>query len=37
MRSPGGAWMEIVREDFNRSVSLRHQVNRSMSAMRATA
>jgi len=28
MHSPGAAWMEIVREDFNRSVSLRNQVNR---------
>ncbi|HEY1900337.1 MAG TPA: EAL domain-containing protein [Steroidobacteraceae bacterium] len=28
MRSPGPAWMEIVREDFNSSVSLRNQVNR---------
>jgi diguanylate cyclase (GGDEF)-like protein len=27
MRSPGPAWMEIVREDFNRSVYLRHQIN----------
>jgi diguanylate cyclase (GGDEF)-like protein len=27
MHSPGPAWMEIVRDDFNRSVSLRHQVN----------
>ena len=28
MHSPGVAWMEIVREDFTRSVSLRNQVNR---------
>jgi diguanylate cyclase (GGDEF)-like protein len=28
MRSPGPAWMEIVREDFNQSVGLRNQVNR---------
>jgi diguanylate cyclase (GGDEF)-like protein len=28
MRSPGPAWMEILRDDFNRSVSLRREVNR---------
>jgi diguanylate cyclase (GGDEF)-like protein len=28
MHSPGAAWMEIVREDFTQSVSLRNQVNR---------
>jgi diguanylate cyclase (GGDEF)-like protein len=27
MHSPGAAWMEIVRDDFNHSVSLRHQIN----------
>jgi len=28
LRSPGPAWMEILRDDFNRSVSLRRQINR---------
>ena len=28
LHSPGVAWMEIVREDFNQSVLLRNQVNR---------
>jgi diguanylate cyclase (GGDEF)-like protein len=27
MRSPGPAWMEIVRDDFKQSVVLRHEVN----------
>jgi diguanylate cyclase (GGDEF)-like protein len=27
MRSPGAAWMEIVRDDFKQSVLLRHEVN----------
>jgi diguanylate cyclase (GGDEF)-like protein len=27
LRSPGRAWMEIVREDFNHSVALRHEIN----------
>jgi len=27
MRSPGPAWMEIVRDDFKQSVILRHEVN----------
>ncbi|MGC1458680.1 MAG: EAL domain-containing protein [Steroidobacteraceae bacterium] len=27
LRSPGPAWMEIVRDDFNDSVNLRHRIN----------
>jgi diguanylate cyclase (GGDEF)-like protein len=28
MRSPGAAWMEIIREDFRNAVNLRNEVNR---------
>ncbi len=27
LHSPGPAWVEIVRDDFNQSVNLRHQIN----------